>query len=45
MKISVYLTFDGNCAEAFDFYKAIFGAKLSFNSTFVKEKIGTVETF
>jgi PhnB protein len=27
MKTSVYLTFKGNCAAAFDFYKAVFGVK------------------
>jgi PhnB protein len=30
MKMSVHLNFQGNCAEAFDFYKKVFGAKEMF---------------
>lgn len=33
MKIGIYLTFDGNCAEAFDFYKSVFGGNFSWNAT------------
>lgn len=32
--INVYLTFNGNCREAFDFYKSVFGGDLSDVSTF-----------
>lgn len=28
--VNVYLTFDGNCAEAFDFYKAAFGGEFLY---------------
>lgn len=31
---SVYLTFNGNCREAFDFYKSIFGGEFEYISTF-----------
>ncbi len=30
MHLSVHLNFDGNCEEAFDFYKSVFGAKNAF---------------
>lgn len=30
MKMNVHLNFRGNCAEAFDFYKKVFGAKDAF---------------
>jgi PhnB protein len=32
--INIYLTFDGNCREAFDFYKSIFGGEYDYISTF-----------
>jgi len=32
--INPYLTFDGNCAEAFDFYKSVFGGEFLRKSTF-----------
>lgn len=28
-KVNVYLTFDGNCEEAFSFYKSVFGGDFS----------------
>jgi len=28
--INVYLTFDGNCEEAFNFYKSVFGGEFSY---------------
>ncbi len=28
-KVNVYLTFDGNCEEAFNYYKSIFGGEFS----------------
>ena len=31
---SVYLTFNGNCREAFDFYRSIFGGDFDYISTF-----------
>lgn len=31
---SVYLTFNGNCREAFDFYRSIFGGDFEYFSTF-----------
>ena len=27
MALSTYLTFDGNCREAFDFYRSVFGGE------------------
>ena len=32
--VNVYLTFNGNCKEAFDFYKSVFGGDFSYVSTF-----------
>ena len=32
--INVYLTFDGNCKEAFEFYKSVFGGEFISLSTF-----------
>jgi PhnB protein len=35
MKIlNPYLTFNGNCKEAFQFYKSVFGGEFSYQSTF-----------
>lgn len=31
---STYLTFNGNCREAFDFYRGVFGGDFEFVSTF-----------
>jgi len=28
-KVSIYLTFDGNCEAAFEFYKSVFGSEFS----------------
>jgi len=32
--VNVYLTFDGNCEEAFNFYKSVFGSEFSSLSRF-----------
>lgn len=32
--INIYLNFNGNCQEAFDFYKSVFGGEYSYLSTF-----------
>lgn len=32
--INIYLTFNGNCDEAFDFYKSIFGGDFAFKGHF-----------
>ncbi len=32
--INVYLTFNGNCREAFDFYKSVFGGEFSYAGIF-----------
>jgi len=32
--VNVYLTFDGNCKEAFEFYKSVFGGEFRNLSTF-----------
>ena len=34
MSLNIYLTFDGNCREAFDFYKSVFGGEYMAFSTF-----------
>lgn len=34
MKISTYLTFNGNCQDAFNFYKSVFGGEFSNISKF-----------
>ncbi len=32
--VNVYLTFNGNCKEAFDFYKSVFGGEFPYAGTF-----------
>jgi PhnB protein len=32
--LSIYLTFNGNCREAFDYYKAVFGGEFAEFQTF-----------
>ncbi len=34
MSLSTYLTFDGNCREAFDFYRSVFGGEFQSFQTF-----------
>ena len=34
MSLSIYLTFDGNCREAFEFYRSVFGGDFSIVQTF-----------
>ena len=34
MSLNIYLTFDGNCREAFEFYRAVFGGDFQAFSTF-----------
>ena len=34
MSLNIYLTFDGNCREAFDFYKSVFGGEYAAFQTF-----------
>ena len=34
MTLNTYLTFDGNCREAFDFYRSVFGGEFSALETF-----------
>jgi PhnB protein len=34
MKMNVHLNFRGNCAEAFEFYKEVFGAKSAFTMNY-----------
>lgn len=34
MMLNTYLMFDGNCREAFDFYRAVFGGEFSILSTY-----------
>lgn len=32
--VNIYLTFEGNCKQAFDFYKSVFGGDFHYISTF-----------
>ncbi|MDE0080415.1 MAG: hypothetical protein OXO50_23045, partial [Caldilineaceae bacterium] len=34
MTLSIYLNFDGNCRDAFDFYRSVFGGDFIHISTF-----------
>ena len=34
MSLNIYLTFDGNCREVFDFYKSVFGGDYTVFQTF-----------
>ena len=34
MSLSIYLNFDGNCREAFEFYRSVFGGDFSIVQTF-----------
>ena len=36
MSLNVYLTFDGNCREAFEFYRSVFGGEFEAFSTFAE---------
>jgi PhnB protein len=40
MKVGIYLTFDGTCAEAFDFYKSIFGGDFTWKGTYDDPMMG-----
>ena len=33
-KVNVYLTFNGNCEEAFNFYKSVFGGEFLYLGRF-----------
>ena len=41
MKMNLHLNFQGNCAEAFDFYKKVFGAKNAFAMTYSEAPAGS----
>ena len=34
MTLNIYLTFDGNCREVFEFYRSAFGGEFSIVQTF-----------
>ena len=34
MSLNIYLTFDGNCREAFEFYRSVFGGEFQVFQTF-----------
>ena len=36
MSLSTYLTFDGNCREAFEFYRSVFGGEFETFQTFAE---------
>ena len=36
MSLNIYLTFEGNCREAFDFYRAVFGGEFQAFQTFAQ---------
>lgn len=41
MHLSVHLNFQGNCAEAFELYKKVFGAKNAISMKFGDAPVGT----
>ena len=40
MDLSTYLTFDGNCRDAFEFYRSVFGGDYHVFSTFADSPSG-----
>ena len=36
MSLNIYLTFDGNCREAFEFYRSVFGGDFQAFATFAE---------
>lgn len=44
--VNVYLTFNGNCLEAFDFYKSVLGGEFSYVSRFkdIPQEVGKPES-
>ena len=34
LSLNTYLTFDGNCREAFEFYRSVFGSEFDSIGTF-----------
>ena len=36
MSLNIYLFFPGNCAEAFDFYRSVFGGEFIVSNTFAE---------
>ena len=34
MVLNIYLTFENNCREVFEFYRSVFGGEFAFISTF-----------
>ena len=40
MTLNTYLFFDGNCAEAFDFYKGVFGGDFPMRMTYADAPAG-----
>ena len=36
MSLSTYLTFDGNCRDAFEFYRSVFGTEFTVLATFAE---------
>lgn len=44
--VNVYLSIDGNCNEAFDFYKSVFGSEFSYVGKYKDmPKLKEVSTF
>ena len=41
MSLSTYLRFDGNCREAFEFYRSVFGGEFSVTQTFAGGPLDT----
>ncbi len=40
MQMSVHLNFQGNCADAFEFYKKVFGVKNAFTMKYADAPVG-----
>ena len=45
MKIQAYLSFEGNCREAFNFYQSIFGGKIINRQTYQEETLDIPEHY
>lgn len=45
MKIQAYLSFSGQCQEAFDFYKSIFGGEIINRQTYEDQKMDIPEHY
>lgn len=45
MKIQAYLSFNGQCQQAFDFYQSLFGGEIINRQTYEDQKIDIPEQY